>query len=89
MIVTLCTSGSYDNLFTSVEQKSMEGTKVEVYACDSHYLKQLTEAFDGKPKDDVSKRLMESVKKVDPDCVVINWECCGGYTNETFQEGND
>lgn len=32
---------------------------------------------------------MESVKKVDPDCVVINWECCGGYSGESFQEGND
>jgi hypothetical protein len=80
VIVTLCTGGSYDHLFTSVEQKSMEGTKVEVYAADSHYLNSLAEAFSGKPKDDVAIKLMESIKKVDPDCVVFNWECCGGYS---------
>ncbi len=85
VIVTLCSNGSYDSLFTSVEQKSMEGTKVEVYACDSHYLQALVQAFQGKPKDDVAIRMMESINKVDPDCVVFNWECCGGYSNETFQ----
>jgi hypothetical protein len=81
VIVTLCSNGSYDSLFTSVEQKSMEGTKVEVYACDSHYLQALAQAFEGKPKDDVAIRMMQSIKKVDPDCVVFNWECCGGYSN--------
>lgn len=34
-------------------------------------------------------RLMESIKIVDPDCVVFNWECCGGYSGESFKEGND
>lgn len=84
VIVTFCTSGSYDNLFTTVEQKSLEGTKVEVYSCDSLYLEYLIDAFEGKPHDDVAIRLMESVNKVDPDCVVLNWECCGGYFMKTF-----
>lgn len=30
---------------------------------------------------------MDSVGKVDPDCVVLNWECCGGYFSKTFPEG--
>ena len=47
------------------------------------------EAFEGKPKDDVAIRLMESVKIVDSDCVVFNWECCGGYGSNTFPEGKD
>jgi hypothetical protein len=67
----------------------MEGTKVEVYACDSHYLQSLIEAFEGKPKDDVAIRLMDSIKQVDSDCVVFNWECCGGYGSESFPEGNE
>jgi len=67
----------------------MEGTKVEVYACDSHYLPSLIEAFEGKPKDDAAIRLMESVKNVDSDCVVFNWECCGGYGSNNFPEGRD
>jgi hypothetical protein len=32
---------------------------------------------------------MESIKKVDADCVVFNWECCGAYGSETFPEGSD
>lgn len=73
VIVTFCTGGSYDSLFTTVEQKSMEGTKVEVYSCDSNYLAELVKAFEGKPKDDTAIKLMASVKAVDPDCVVFNW----------------
>lgn len=73
VIVTFCTGGSYDSLFSTVEQKSMEGTKVEVYACDSNYLAELVNAFEGKPKDDTAIKLMASVKAVDPDCVVFNW----------------
>ena len=29
----------------------MEGTKVQVYACDSFYLENLIKAFEGKPSD--------------------------------------
>ena len=38
VIVSLCSGGSYDQLFTTVEQKAMEGTKVEVYSCNSIYI---------------------------------------------------
>lgn len=67
----------------------MEGTKVQVYSCDSLYLSFLSEAFNGNPKDDVAIRLMKSIKEVDPDCVVFNWECCGGYSGENFPEGDE
>lgn len=82
VIVSICNGGSYDSLFTTVEQKSIEGTKVEVFACDSLYLPSLTAAFEGKPADPIAVRLMEAVVQVDPDCVVINWECCGGYSSK-------
>jgi hypothetical protein len=26
---------------------------------------------------------------VDKDCVVFNWECCGGYSGKVFGEGAD
>ena len=32
---------------------------------------------------------MKSIGEVDPDCVVLNWECCGGYANHSFPEGQD
>jgi hypothetical protein len=89
VIVTFSSIGSYDSLFTSVEQKSLEGTKVEVYACDSFYLDSLIKAFDGSPQDDVAVRLMKTIKAVDKDCVVFNWECCGLYSNKSFPENPD
>ena len=66
----------------------MDGNKVEVYHCNSHYIDHLISAFEGKPQDDMAVKLMESVKKVEPDCVVFNWECSSGYSGKTFPEGN-
>jgi len=47
------------------------------------------QAFEGKATSDIGKRLTESLKQVDPDCVVINWECSSGYSNKAFTEGAD
>jgi len=46
----------------------------------------MIEAFEGKPKDDVAIRLMNSIKELDPDCVVFNWECSSGYGSKSFPE---
>lgn len=32
---------------------------------------------------------MNTIKQVDKDCVVFNWECCGGYSSKHFGEGPD
>ena len=32
---------------------------------------------------------MEHIKKIHPDCVVFNWECCGSYSGQSFIEGKD
>lgn len=31
--------------------------------------------------------MIAEINKVDPDCVVFNWECCGHYSGEQFNEG--
>jgi hypothetical protein len=62
---------------------------VEVYACDSTYIDGIIDAFAGKPRDPEAERMMASVGLVDADCVVINWECCGGYAGQTFPEGKE
>lgn len=67
----------------------MDGNKVEVYKCGSDYIDHLISAFEGKPQDDMAVRMMESVKKVEPDCVVFNWECSSGYSGKHFPEGAD
>lgn len=51
VIVTFCSSCSYDNLFTTVQQKSLDGTRVVVYACDSLYVTDMIKAFEGNPQD--------------------------------------
>ncbi len=33
--------------------------------------------------------MMEHIKKIHPDCVVFNWECCGSYSGQSFIEGKD
>jgi hypothetical protein len=45
VIVSFCSHMSYDQLFTQVQQKTMEGTQVLVYACNSESIKTLIEAF--------------------------------------------
>jgi hypothetical protein len=45
LIVSFKRGSSYDNLFTSVKQQSMAGTKVLVYACASMFLPHLINGF--------------------------------------------
>ena len=45
VVVTFCSQMSYDQLFTQVQQKTMEGTQVLVYACNSESIETLIQAF--------------------------------------------
>ena len=58
VIVTISNGASYDNLFTSVQQQSQEGTKVQVYSCQAGYINDLISAFDGEPKDETATQMM-------------------------------
>ena len=81
VIVTFCSGSTSDNLFSSTEQKTEEGTQVSVYSAPSACISDLLEAFKtNETSSEVIKCLIEEVKDVDPDCVVFNWECCSGYS---------
>lgn len=84
MIVSFVNGSSYDHLFTSVEQKSEEGTKVLVYACSSAYLPKLLLMFEEKAENDIEKELFKHINELHADCVVFNWECSSGYGGQTF-----
>ena len=45
MIVTFVNGCTYDSLFTSVEQKSPEGTRVLVYSCSSQFMPKVMEGI--------------------------------------------
>ena len=55
IIFSFVCKGSYDNLFTTVEQKSEEGTKVLTYSCSHYYIANLTLLFEGKPHNDFDR----------------------------------
>lgn len=76
IIVTFSHNASYDPLFSTVQQKAMEGTRVDVYQCDSLSINEVASAIAGQPKNQAGVRLSASLKEVQPDCVVFNWECC-------------
>ena len=88
IIITMRNGGTYDNLFTTVQQESQEGTRVLVYSASSHYISKLISAYEGNPADDTAKQMMGYIKELDPDCVVFNWECSSAYSIESFTEGN-
>ena len=73
VIVSFISHNTYDSLFTQVEQKVMEGSKVEVYAADSFYLDDMISAFNGRPTDEVAVKLMKSISELEPNTVVFNW----------------
>ena len=87
VIVSFVSSNSYDHLFTSVEQQAEEGTQVLVYSVSSNSVKMILEAFEGKVEDEVVTSMVDQIKELDSDCVVFNWECCQGYSEERFAEG--
>ena len=89
VIVSFCKSQTYDELFTTVEQKAMEGTQVLVYACSSHAVKDIYDGMREKECSNTVKEMLANMKEVHPDCVVFNWECCEGYCGQKFPQGRD
>lgn len=49
MIVSFVNGFSYDSLFTTVQQKSQEGTKVQVYACGAASVSEILKGIKGEP----------------------------------------
>jgi len=45
VIITFKNGESYDQLFTSIEQKTLEGTQVLVYECDSYSVEAIHKAM--------------------------------------------
>ena len=90
VIVTISDSSSYDHLFQEVEQTapSPETEYVSVFQMSSHSIPPLLHYFrDGTELPDGSEDLAEAVKEINSiegDCVVFNWECCGGCSVSGF-----
>ena len=61
VIVSFVCNSTYDELFTSVEQKSDEGTKVLVYSCSSRYLPNLIKMLEGAPTNENDRDLLKNI----------------------------
>lgn len=94
VIVSIRRGGSYDELFTMVQQKSEPGTHVNTYLVEDVDADKLLELcsinFDEKRSyierewgEDACDMLVD-INSVDPDSVVFNWECCGGCGDHGF-----
>jgi hypothetical protein len=75
IIISIHNGSTYDGLFTTVQQKSQEGTKTLVYSASANAVGKLIEGFEGKSKDELVIEMFKEIKKIDHDCTVFNWEC--------------
>jgi len=96
VVVTICDGGSYDSLFSTIPQEGAPGTRVAVRTTDSHSLGAILRALKGgekalatetEPLRAAVAELMADIALVDNDCVVFNWECCGGCSDSGLPEG--
>lgn len=53
IIISIHSGQTYDGLFTTVQQKSQEGTKTLVYSAGANSVGKLIEGFEGKSKDEI------------------------------------
>ena len=92
VIVTIYDGSSYDTLFRSGKQHATDDSKVAVYACSKHDIKDLQNYLKHPPskqklkdrRDDLSKLLADLSAIDDPLCVAINYECCSTCANNGF-----
>ena len=93
VIVSIRDNASYDELFTTVQQKTKPGTHVHTYLVQDmnpndilQLLKtesdQVREIENNWGRDAV--QLYEDIASVEPESVVFNWECCGGCGDHGF-----
>jgi hypothetical protein len=97
VIVTICSGGSYDALFSRVEQKSAEG-RVSVWQTDYASFGSLLELWKSKDKDapDVKangegsrnerwQAVMEECGDLPANAVLFNFECCGHCSERALE----
>lgn len=90
IIVSIHSSITFDELFTSKQQKSQEGTKTLVYSVHASAVGKLIEGFEGTSKDETVMDMFKEIHTLEAectDCTVFNWECSSGYASQTFPEG--
>jgi len=93
LVVTMCSGSTYDGVFKSVKQKAGEGERVAIYSvhdCSSKDLLQLVcSGSCTKLNSDVSRKMFKEMSSLEPCTIVWNWECCSGFSDGQFTNGND
>ncbi len=93
VIVTIFSGDSYDNLFREVAQKAPEGGRVKLYSCNLtqvnllyNYLSTpnlIANIEDEELRTNISE-LMSEMSELEEDCVLFNFECCSGCSDNNF-----
>jgi len=94
VIVTICSGGSYDDLFGRVPQLAGDGKRVATYAVSGSSLPHIAGELSGNRVQDRRsselhrnlRRLVADMRIVQPNSVVFNWECCSGCAQEHFRD---
>jgi hypothetical protein len=94
VIVTICSSNSYDPLFSQVPQLAGEGQRVATYQISASALPHIYCELSGTPVQEGRsgelhrnlRHLMVDIDAVQSDSVVFNWECCAGCSDRGFED---
>jgi len=99
VVVAIGSGESYDPLFSKVKQFAGEGKQVASFAASATSLPYIAAALSGVPIQELCpgpcasplgmlrgglRQLIGDVRRVQPDSVVFNWECCSGCMHEHF-----
>jgi hypothetical protein len=87
VIISFCNCSSFDSLFSTVQQRSVEGSQVLTYAATSGTEEALIKVLNRNfTKADVTLRecagAIDRLSRKSPASVVFNWECSSGFAAE-------
>lgn len=98
VVVTIVSGSTYDNLFKAVKQEApTEDSRVAVYSVSYAMLPHITTRLkkERRPEDNLEEKsikllgeLFANIQKLDPECVVFNWECCSSCSDSGFQDNS-
>lgn len=88
VVVTIFNGSSYDEMFREVEPVTVPGERISTYSVDCFHAGILYELLSGLTSPhNVStawQQLIQDLRSVDPDSVVLNWECCSACGDHCF-----
>ncbi|KRX04803.1 hypothetical protein PPERSA_06437 [Pseudocohnilembus persalinus] len=92
LIITVQDNSTYDALYQTVKQEAEEGCQIKVYQIDSQFLvskiypalQNFDEFLQKNQLKDEEKIFFDEFFTIDPEDLVVNFECCSGCSQNSF-----